>query len=121
MPRKKPGRVSEPAPIQVYLERSQRERLERLAERLRTTKSDVVRRGIDALDRQVTDPKLHPALAIIGIAAPGSDDDTELGYSVARDHDRFLSDAMENDIAEWRKAHRGAKRRGRGGKTRRGR
>lgn len=37
-------------PIQVYLARGDRERLERLAERLELSKSDVLRRGLAALE-----------------------------------------------------------------------
>ncbi len=44
----KPARVSEP--VQVYLGRAQREQLERLAAQLGATKSDVLRRGLDALE-----------------------------------------------------------------------
>jgi hypothetical protein len=46
--RKPPGRVGEP--VQVYLDPADRERLERLAADLDTTKSDVLRRGLEALD-----------------------------------------------------------------------
>lgn len=37
-------------PVQVYLERPDRERLERLASALDATKSDVLRRGLEALE-----------------------------------------------------------------------
>jgi hypothetical protein len=46
--RKRPVRVAEP--VQVYLDRADRERLERLAARLDTTKSDVLRQGLAALE-----------------------------------------------------------------------
>jgi hypothetical protein len=47
--RKRPARrVTEP--VQVYLDRADRARLERLAGRLGATKSDVLRRGLEALD-----------------------------------------------------------------------
>ncbi|MDQ2890395.1 MAG: hypothetical protein M3R65_07545 [Gemmatimonadota bacterium] len=39
-------------PVQVYLQRPERERLERLTDRLGTTKSDVLRRGLAALEAQ---------------------------------------------------------------------
>ena len=46
---KKPkGRITEP--VQVYLERADLDRLERLTIRLYATKSDVLRRGLEALD-----------------------------------------------------------------------
>lgn len=46
--RSRPGRVGEP--IQVYLDRPDRDRLERLAARLDVSKSDVLRRGLAALE-----------------------------------------------------------------------
>jgi hypothetical protein len=48
--RKRRGRVAEP--VQVYLDPPDRERLERLAADLDTTKSDVLRRGLAALEAQ---------------------------------------------------------------------
>ena len=110
--KKQPGRVSEAVPVQVYLKGYQRERLERLAERLGTTKSDVVRRGIEALERQVSDPAQHPLLRFIGLAGEGGAD-SDLGYSVAREPDRFLADALDAEIAEWRGWYYGKRRRGR--------
>jgi hypothetical protein len=53
-PARKPARVAEP--VQVYLERPDRERLERLADQLDATKSDVLRRGLEALESQVRRP-----------------------------------------------------------------
>lgn len=45
-----PARVAEP--VQVYLGLADRERLERLAGKLGATKSDVLRRGLEALEAQ---------------------------------------------------------------------
>lgn len=45
-----PKRVAEP--VQVYLNPADRDRLERLAERLDATKSDVLRQGLAALEAQ---------------------------------------------------------------------
>lgn len=45
-----PKRLAEP--VQVYLDPADRERLERLAERLESTKSDILRRGLAALESQ---------------------------------------------------------------------
>jgi hypothetical protein len=97
------GRVSEP--VQVYLERRDRDLLERLAGRLGATKSDVLRRGLAALERQLSDPAQDPVVGFIGLAdlAEGRDP----GYDVAREHDRFLAASEE---ASWRAA---GKRRGR--------
>ena len=97
------GRVSEP--VQVYLERCDRELLDRLASRLSASKSDVLRQGLAALERQLTDPAQDPILGFIGLAdlAEGRDP----GYDVAREHDRFLAESEE---ASWRP---GRRRRGR--------
>lgn len=48
-------------PVQVYLDPPDRERLERLAARLDATKSDVLRRGLAALESQ-TRPAPGPAV-----------------------------------------------------------
>lgn len=86
---KRPGRrVAEPA--QVYLARPDRERLERLTVQLDATKSDVLRRGLEALERELLDPGRHPALRLIGLARGGTRPGA--GYDVAREHDRLLAD-----------------------------
>jgi len=97
-------RVSEP--IQVYLEPAQRRRLDQLATELGLTKSDVVRRGIEALERQMMDPNEHPALAIIGIA--GNHPPRDIGYDVAREHDRFLADSEEKSWKTPARRRRGS-------------
>ena len=50
----KPSRVAEP--VQVYLDVPDRERLERLASHLDATKSDVLRRGLEALESLIRAP-----------------------------------------------------------------
>ena len=85
-------RVAEP--VQEYLRPVEKERLDRLTARLDTSKSDVLRRGFEALERQISDPENHPALGIIGIVSPA--DDPEL--DVARDHDEVLADC---EIGSW--------------------
>ncbi|MSR22086.1 MAG: hypothetical protein EXR92_00760 [Gemmatimonadetes bacterium] len=90
----KPARVREP--VQVYLDGSSQERLERLTGLLDATKSDVLRRGLEALEREMADPERHPALRIIGICSGPvlwSPD-----YDVALEHDRALADTEE---ASW--------------------
>jgi Arc/MetJ-type ribon-helix-helix transcriptional regulator len=87
-------RVAEP--VQVYLEPTDRDRLERLAGQLGATKSDVLRRGLAALERHLTDPATHPALRLIAIAERETTPPAE--YDVAREHDRALSDA---ETAAW--------------------
>ncbi len=83
-------RQAKPArePVQVYLDASEQQRLERLTTQLDTTKSDVLRRGLEALERQFFDPDHHPALQIIGIAgAQGPQSD----FDVADQHDRYFA------------------------------
>lgn len=94
------GRASEP--VQVYLDRSQRRLLEQLADELGLTKSDVVRRGLEALERQMADPAEHPALRIIGIASAQVTKAAD--YDVAREHDRYLA---ESERKSWKPAKRG--------------
>jgi hypothetical protein len=93
-------------PVQVYLADPDRQRLARLADALDATKSDVLRRGLEALERQLLDPSQHPALGVIGIASEETGGPVD--YDVAREHDRFLSEA---EVASWRPKRRG--RRGR--------
>lgn len=98
-----PGeRVSEP--VQVYLKPADQDRLRRLTDELGTSKSDVLRRGLRALEQQLTDPRDHPALRVIGLGSSvsGSDDSTE---DAARDHDRVLADSEE---ASWREGGSGS-------------
>jgi hypothetical protein len=93
--------------VQVYLIAAERRRLERLADQLDLTKSEVMRRGLLALEHELNDPRAHPALRLIGLAPS----ETAAGDSrdAARDHDSVLGDAEE---ASWVASPRG-KRRGR--------
>ena len=86
-------RVAEP--VQVYLRPSEKDRLERLTAELDTTKSDVLRRGLRALEFQISDPGHHPVLRIIGMVSVPDDD---LGIDVAREHDEYLA---ATEIASW--------------------
>lgn len=87
----KQRRVSEP--VQVYLGQSDADRLERLTDELRTTKSDVLRRGLAALERETQDPSRDPLLRLIGLA--GKSDAAGPGYDEAVEHDRFLAESEE--------------------------
>jgi hypothetical protein len=92
---KRKGRVVA-EPVQVYLEAPDRDRLERLAHQLDTTKSDVLRRGLEAMERQLFDPAFHPVLRIIGIAdreRPGLPP-----FDVGSEHDEELA---RGEIASW--------------------
>ena len=87
-----PKRVSESAPVQVYLDRQSQQRLEQLAGSLGASKSEVLRRGLLALEREVSDPSSHPILRMVGAVSDRLD---ELSYDVAREHDRFLATVSE--------------------------
>src|SRR5689334_22983951 len=89
-------RVREAAPLQVYLVADERDRLERLADQLDATKSDVVRRGLLALERELRSPASHPALRLIGIADAEKPGLTRA--DAARDHDLALAEGEE---ASW--------------------
>lgn len=88
-------RVAEP--VQVYLKPADQDRLERLTGELGTSKSDVLRRGLRALEQQLTDPRDHPALRVIGLGSsePGAGEPPD---DAARHHDRVLADSEE---ASW--------------------
>ena len=103
-------RVSEPTPVQVYLAPTEHARLERLADRLATSKSEILRQGIRALERQVTDPEAHPTLRLIGLGEGG---DADAEYNAAVEHDRFIA---ESEQISWtagrKKGARSSKKRG---------
>ena len=84
-------------PAQVYLDVREQQRLERLTEALDTTKSDVLRRGLEALERELFDPEHHPALQIIGIA--GAEQGPDSDFDVAREHDRYLADLADPQVS----------------------
>ena len=89
-------RVREAAPLQVYLVADERDRLDRLADQLDATRSDVIRRGLLALERELQSPTSHPALRLIGIAngeKPGL-----APIDAAREHDREIAEGEE---ASW--------------------
>jgi Arc/MetJ-type ribon-helix-helix transcriptional regulator len=107
----RPKRVREP--VQVYLDAPEQERLERLTQEMATTKSDVLRQGLEALERELFDPERHPALQIIGIAGVGQgrardvelegkniETDVEVDIDVARDHDRYLAALEDRRLAD---------------------
>ena len=89
---KRKRQVRESAPVQVYLDREGQDRLERLTAQLDSTRSEVLRRGLEALEQSLLDPVTHPALRVIGLVEretrPGRTDP-------AREHDRVLADTEE--------------------------
>jgi hypothetical protein len=92
----RPARIAEP--VQVYLEPPDRARLERMANDLNATKSDVLRRALEALEQQLTDPQSNPDLRLIGLAAAYTRR-SAANSDVATGHDEFLA---EQEIASWR-------------------
>lgn len=96
-------RVAEP--VQVYLRPDEQDRLTRLTRHLDASKSDVLRRGLEALEREVTDPAGHPALRVVGIGASGMDEPGAGGPDPdpARDHDEVLA---RTEARSWRRASR---------------
>lgn len=97
---RRPKRVGEPA--QVYLTDADQARLERLTAQLGASKSDVLRRGLEALELQHMDPSAHPALRLIGLVTHGDEPDA---VDAAREHDRVLARSEE---ASWRAPSDGA-------------
>jgi Arc/MetJ-type ribon-helix-helix transcriptional regulator len=87
-------------PVQVYLDPPDRKRLERLTSEMETTKSDVLRRALEALERELLDPEQHPALQIIGVA--GAREGREGDIDVARDHDLYLADLEDRRVSTKR-------------------
>lgn len=84
------SRVSEAAPVQVFLAANDRSRLDRLTEQLETSKSEVLRRSLVALEQQLLDPAAHPALRIIGLVEEDEGQERDVG-DVAVHHDRYLA------------------------------
>lgn len=87
-------RVGESA--QVYLTDADQARLERLTVQLRASKSDVLRRGLEALELQHLEPSAHPALRLIGLVDDTADTDA---VDAAPEHDRLLA---QDEEASWR-------------------
>ena len=91
-----PRRVSEASPVQVYLGPEEQTRLTQLAERLKTTKSEVLRRGLLALEAETRELGEHPALQFIGMITSAK---TDWSVDPAREHDRVLADGEEQSWA----------------------
>lgn len=85
-------RVGEATPVQVYLRADERARLERLAAQLDTSRAEVLRRGLQALERAVLDPNEHPVLRLSGIGR--EERGPKVDYDVAVHHDRYLADVV---------------------------
>lgn len=82
-------------PVQVYLDRDDQERLRRIRNLAKVSKSEALREGLRALERELTNPDAHPALRVVGLAradAGAADGDP------ARHHDAALAD---DEVASW--------------------
>jgi hypothetical protein len=102
--KRRKSRVSEAAPVQVFLSRGDRDLLDRLSHQLGLSKSDVLRRSLTALDRQLLDPATHPTLRLIGLV---DDDGLEHGVDLARNHDAALAGGIERPTPAKTKRRRG--------------
>ena len=93
-PRKAPARVREP--VQVYLDRQDRDLLEQLVESTGLPRTELIRRGLRALAAE----KLHAQGPIdsmeglIGAFGESPDDPTDL----AERHDFYLAEALEAEL-----------------------
>lgn len=71
--------------FQVYLDERQRRALERLATRLKRSRADLVRMGIDRVLSELTPPEDDPAWDRIGLI-----DSTDTPGDLAERHDHYL-------------------------------
>jgi hypothetical protein len=92
-------------PVQVYLHPDDQDRLTRLTDKLATSESDVLRRRLEALEREVSDPAAHPALRLVGL---GASDLAADPLDAAREHDRALADAEVRSWSREREDRRGS-------------
>jgi hypothetical protein len=92
----KAQRVAEAAPVQVFLDHADQLRLERLTTQLGASKSDVLRQSLAALERQLLDPKTHPALRLIGLV--DGDEGVVEKSDVAVEHDRYLASQHDRPV-----------------------
>ncbi len=86
------SRVAEP--VQVYLDTQDRGALEQLARHLDLSKSDVIRRALNALERATFANEGHPALRVVGLAS--AETAPPLSYDPAVEHDRYLAEHAES-------------------------
>jgi hypothetical protein len=101
---KKPQRVGEP--VQVFLGPADMRRLRTLAAQSGSSKSDVLRRGLAALEREISSPDDNPLFRLIGII--GRDTGTTGdGRDVAREHDAVLADSYESTTTGRTRKKRG--------------
>ena len=85
--------VAEKKPVQVYLDRSYQSKLSLLTTRLGLSQAEVLRRGLDALVRNVIQPEDDPAMQLVGLMGDQSDSPGDLSV----EHDRYLIQESSND------------------------
>ena len=93
---KKPPKVREP--VQVYLDPQDRRRLDRLVEQLDVSKSDVLRRGLAALEDRLG--WQHPLMALA--REPAEDQGPPVDYDVVLEHDRAIADHIMKEFERKR-------------------
>ena len=85
--------VAEKKPVQVYLDRSYQSKLSLLTTRLGLSQAEVLRRGLDALMRNVIQPENDPAIQLIGLMGDQSGSPGDLSV----EHDSYLIQESSND------------------------
>ena len=96
--RRESDRVREP--VQVYLDRQDRDLLEQLVESTGLPRTELIRRGIRALaaEKLVTPLPGSSMEALIGAFGESPDDPTDL----AERHDFYLAEALEAELKRRR-------------------
>jgi hypothetical protein len=77
------------SPVQIYLDERQNQALRRLAREKNTSVSELIRRGIDLLLRQVP-AEQDPAYQLIGLGTSGV-------ANIAEKHDEYLTQEIERE------------------------
>lgn len=83
-------------PIQVYLDRKERARLDRLARELGVSRAEVLRRGLQSLEQ-------HEARAFYEMFEPliGAFSNPEAPTDLAENHDEYLAQDLEAGITRF--------------------
>ncbi len=85
--------VAAKKPVQVYLDRRHLNILKQVVEKLGVSQAEALRRGLEALAREVISPQEDPAWQLIGLA--GEDSNLPEDWSVQ--HDRYLTEWTRNE------------------------
>jgi len=79
--------------VQVYLDRSYQSKLSLLTTRLGISQAEALRRGLDALVRNMIQPEDDPAMQLVGLMGDQSDSPGDLSI----EHDAYLIQESSND------------------------